>query len=320
MLLLELLAQDLLVELSSSACDGDGLWETTGSHQLNLSLLLVLGQIKGRPIGVSSDLDPAVAGLDLSVPTVVSVVSHLVGTMLAEPNGLSLDAKTSQELVGASDEVTNGLVAYDTSRDSVTDRHHSGLSLAGLLSSSTPEGKLLTGKGSKLLVSLVLRVDKVLDFSHRELSDSEQALTRRDLVTEAKADLRGSEGHTAIVELNQAAEVDEDALSSLRSQVTLLETSGANLCVKHEVEGDSRRERVSRVRVLDVHPSDDLIDLLCSEVLNVGIEGKQLFSFVFLLALGQLLHDELLDDLVGASGSTCLQILDHKVFKFFDMA
>jgi len=37
----------------------------------------------------------------------------------------------------------------------------------------------------------------MLDFSHAELTDAEQAGTRRDLIAEAQADLSGGEGHAA---------------------------------------------------------------------------------------------------------------------------
>lgn len=61
----------------------------------------------------------------------------------------------------------------------------------------------------------------MLDFSHSELSYSEESLARRDLIPKAEADLCRGEGHATIVELNKTSEVDKDALGSLRTKVSL---------------------------------------------------------------------------------------------------
>jgi len=78
----------------------------------------------------------------------------------------------------------------------------------------------------------------VFNLGHGELTDAEKTLTRRNLVAETHANLGGSEGETAIVVLDEAAEVNEHALGSLGAQVALAMASRTNLCVEHEVEGD----------------------------------------------------------------------------------
>ena len=53
----------------------------------------------------------------------------------------------------------------------------------------------------------------------RELADAEEARAGRDLVPERAPDLRGRERHLAVVELEQAREVEEVALRRFRPQV-----------------------------------------------------------------------------------------------------
>ena len=317
--LLELLAEDLLVEVGNSVDEGDGLRETTGSHELSLGVLHVLGKIEGGTIGVAGDLNPTVRGLDLSIPTVIGVMSHLGRSMLSEADGGGLDSDGAQELEGSGDEVTNGLVANDSVSDGLTDLHHCGLSFVSILRGGAPERKLDLGDLEELLVRLIVGVNEVLDLSHGELSDTEESLTRRDFITETKANLGGSEGHAAIVELDQSAEVDEDTLGSLGTKVTLHVAGGSDLGAEHEVEGDGLGKRVAGLGILNSHSLDALIDLSLVEVLDILVEGEELFPLVSFLALGKLLLDEFLNELVSSSWSTGLRILDHQVFELFDM-
>ena len=57
-----------------------------------------------------------------------------------------------------------------------------------------------------------------------------------NLISETKTDLSCSEGHAAVIIVEQASEVDKDTLSSLGSEETSLGASGSNLSLEHKVE------------------------------------------------------------------------------------
>lgn len=85
----------------------------------------------------------------------------------------------------------------------------------------------------ELVMVLILRIHEMLNLSHGELSHSEKTLLRVDFVPEAKTNLSSSEWHSAIVEVNQSSEVNEDTLSSLRPEKASLGASRANLGLEH---------------------------------------------------------------------------------------
>mmetsp|Transcript_37929 Transcript_37929/g.46221 ORF Transcript_37929/g.46221 Transcript_37929/m.46221 type:complete len:253 (+) Transcript_37929:740-1498(+) len=172
LLLLELLADDLLVENGDSGGDSDGLGEAAGSHELNLGLLHVLSEIEGGAIGVSSDLDPAVARLDLSIPAIVGVMGHLVRAVLAEANGLALDADSAEELVGPGQEVADGLIADHAATHGLANGHHDWLALVILLSDGAEKRHFSISKTGEFGVALVLGVYKMLNLSHGEFTDA----------------------------------------------------------------------------------------------------------------------------------------------------
>mgnify|MGYP001626740577 CR=1 FL=1 len=151
---------------------------------------------------MTSDFNPAITGLDLSIPAVIGIMSHLVGTMLAEADSFSLDTKRGQEQESPCDEVTNSLVANNATCDSLANLNHDWVSLVVLLSRGTPEGKLDVGNIAELGVRFVLRIDEMLDLGHGELSYAQESLTRRDLVSETKTDLGRCEGSATIVVFN----------------------------------------------------------------------------------------------------------------------
>ena len=142
LVLFEGLTDDLLVEIGNSLGDRDLLWQAPRGHQLNTSLLHVLSQIEGGSVSVSRNLDPAVARLDLRVPTVIGVMRHLVGSVLAEPYRFGLNSNLGQEEVRAGDEVADSLVADNSALDGVTHPHHHWVPLACILRFSAPEWKL----------------------------------------------------------------------------------------------------------------------------------------------------------------------------------
>ena len=145
LILLKLLADDLFVEHGVRHSVSDWLRKLAASHKLHSCFILMLGQIKGRSISVTSDLDPAIAGLDLGIPAIIGVVSHLGRAMLAEANGLALDAKRGQEKIGASHEITDCLVADKATSDSLADSHSHRHNNALILKCSTPKWKWSIG-------------------------------------------------------------------------------------------------------------------------------------------------------------------------------
>lgn len=92
---------------------------------------------------------------------------------------------------------------------------------------------------------LVVRVHEVLDLGHRELSHSQKALLRVDLVTETQTDLGSRERHFTVVIVKKSSKVDEDTLSGLWAEETSLCTSGTNLSLEHEVERNSLRQIIA---------------------------------------------------------------------------
>ena len=72
-------------------------------------------------------------------------------------------------------------------------------------------------------------VAEVLDLSKWELAHSDQARSRRDLVSERVPDLSRREGKSALVELEQSFEVDEDALRGLWAKETFHSTGRSDV-------------------------------------------------------------------------------------------
>jgi hypothetical protein len=153
-------------------------------NQGSTGLLGVHAQIVSTSVGTANTLDPARAGEQLSIPTVASVVSHLVGHVLTEAQLGHVNTNFLQELVDASKEVAQGLVIDKTILDSLANLDSLGLSLARKLSITVEKDELdvLDLVESGVLLA-TLGIDKVLDLSHEELTDSQETGTRRDLVT-----------------------------------------------------------------------------------------------------------------------------------------
>lgn len=102
--------------------------------------------------------------------------------------------------------------------DGLADRDLLELRLALLLDALGQEHDLDVADLVKAGVRLLVRVDKVLNLGHRELAHAQEALPGRNLVAERPADLGRRERDAAVVELEQAREVDEVALSSLGAE------------------------------------------------------------------------------------------------------
>jgi len=147
----------------------------------------VLGEVVGGAVGAPDTLDPAVRGETLGVPAVARVVRHLVGHVLPKPQFRRVDAHFHHELLDAGHEVAQRLVRNQALNTQFwKTRFLLGKKLAYALD-GVADGVLL-GRSSlhlatcrveqhfdvhyvlKFGVSLVVRITKVLDFSHREFS------------------------------------------------------------------------------------------------------------------------------------------------------
>jgi len=69
----------------------------------------------------------------------------------------------------------------------------------------------------------------MLNLCHCELSDSQQALSWGDFISEAEADLGCGEGNSAVVEFKETLEVDEDALGSFWTEEASVVTCRTNV-------------------------------------------------------------------------------------------
>ena len=143
-----------------------------------------------------------------------------------------------------------------------------------------------------------------------------------NLVPEAHTNLSTSAWHPSVVEINQPPEVEEDTLGSFWSEVALEVASWSNLTLKHQVESNRIRQIVSSVRGLDVVLLDACIQLLQSVVLAVLLHFQQCFPFFWLhilLFLQNLLY-VLIDELVSSVTSTSLDVFNHWISEFVNMA
>ena len=129
----------------------------------------------------------------------------------------------------------------------------------------------------------------------------------------------GGEWDTTIIKFNQSTEIDENTLGSLGTQVALLSASWANLCIKHQVKGHGLGKCIARIRVFDIHISNDLINLFCIKVLNVCFKSQKTLSFIGLLAFSQLLTNKLLNQLISTPWGARFRVFYHEIFEFVHM-
>lgn len=105
-----------------------------------------------------------------------------------------------------------------------------------LLMVTREERKTHVLDGLELGVVLVVRIAKVLNLSHRELTNTKKTSTRRNLISETSTDLRpslpppstylsSSKRELVTVVVQQSLKVHKHTLSSLRTKVTLHITS-----------------------------------------------------------------------------------------------
>lgn len=112
--LLVLLSDDGFFKSDGRFSDQLGLFESARRHQTHAAGTRVRREIVGASVSQADDLDPAVRSHDFCIPSVFSVVSHLVVSVLSEANRVLMNATADQEQVGANHEIGVSFVADDT--------------------------------------------------------------------------------------------------------------------------------------------------------------------------------------------------------------
>lgn len=182
---------------------------------------------------MASHFDPPIAALDLCVPAVGGVVSHLVASVLPESDTLSLYTILCQEQEGTSHEVSQSLVSNKSLRHCFL---HCDIRLnraVALLAVCRPEGQPQVLDHEEFGMVLVVGVYEVFDLCHLEFSHPQQSLPGMDLVSETKTDLSSSKRHLSIVEIVQSPVIEENTLSCFWPKVSLHVSSRTDLTRKH---------------------------------------------------------------------------------------
>lgn len=200
--------------------------------EINFCRLGMCVEVKTSTVSNADALQPSIAGFDLCIPTIASIVSHFSRQVLTEPAVVCFDANAGQEKVRPYDEITQGLIVHHLTFDRLADGHPLGrltreLQLRGV------EQQLLRTHSLELPHLLGGGLDKPLNLSLGELSLSCQALSWRNLVPEGLSDLRNAKGETSTVLLKAVLVVQENSLGGFRSQVPLNEASRTNGSWKH---------------------------------------------------------------------------------------
>lgn len=203
-------------------------------------------------VSVSDALDPSVGGLDLSVPTVAGVMSHLVLSVLSESDVVWVNSDLDQELVGSVEEVSHGLIADQVLLDGFSESSVDSLSDVVQLVVSAPEWEFLVGNLSEFAVVGLLGVEEILDLSHIELSNSEEFSLWGDLVSESESDLGGSEWQSSSNLLLEFIEVNEHTLGRFWSQIPDGVSGRSQLQLEHQIEWFRLSQFVISLRGKDI--------------------------------------------------------------------
>jgi len=308
-------------------------------------------QVVSRSIGTAYTLDPAVRAVQLGIPAVGGVVSHLVGHVLTEAHFGVVDTEFEEEVLDAHDEVAQGLVVNDLVLDGFADRHDFSFFAAGQLGVPVQEGEFCVFDILEAVMFLAgLGVDVVFDLGHEELADSQQTLSRGDLVSEGLANGGGGKGHLLLVELEELLEVEELALGRLWAEVAVgLVGAGADVGLEHEVEGLGGVEVGARGWAFDLELVDEVVEAVAVVVVELGqglvvllgdgvveLLDLDVLDLLLLLRLVGLLDldghaagvlvglqtgaEDLLDEMVGPEDLAGLGVLGHEVGELGDVA
>lgn len=284
-------------------------------------------QIEAGPVGNARDFDPAVGGLDLSIPTVVRIMCHLLCAMLPKSNATFGDTTSLKEEESSTHEISHGLIADNFLVNSLSQGQSTGYGAHLLLDWSCPQWQLEVSHVLEFMMTFVKWVYEMLNLSHLEFPDSEQTLSGVNFVSEAKADLGTSEWHFAVIELNKPSKIEEHSLCSLRSEIPLHSTGGTNLTGKHQIKRRRWTKVIIRIWCLHFIFKDAFVKLFGVVILAIGLNSLETLFFLWLhsillfgLSFCEELFDVFVDKLVGSMTLSIFHILDHKVGKFVDVA
>mmetsp|Transcript_71485 Transcript_71485/g.115344 ORF Transcript_71485/g.115344 Transcript_71485/m.115344 type:complete len:232 (-) Transcript_71485:692-1387(-) len=192
-------------------------------------------EIESCPICDADTLQPPIGCIDLCIPAVCRIVSHLRWQVLTEAHKFLANSHARQEEVCPDDKVSEGLVVDQAATDSVA-HFHSDRCLGCQLCRRMEERQNNVCDASKLWMCLVCWVHEVLDLSLSELPLPCETCSWGDLVAEGASNLCHTEGQAIRILLAAKLVVQEDALCSLRPEVSLKVSSWADRCREHKVE------------------------------------------------------------------------------------
>lgn len=161
----------------------------------------------------------------------------------------------------------------------------------------------------------------MFDLTHLEFSNSKQRISGGNFISESKPDISSGEGKLIVVVVEKLLEVDDDALSGLRSEISGGVSPGSDVGLEHEVVGGRVRKFVfgdgGHNGVLvedDLHLV--LVVVLCPHVHFFELGADLLGD----LGVGKSLLAVSFEEVVSPEGLLALFVLDHQVGEAFNMA
>src|SRR5574341_2254203 len=225
-------------------------------------------QIVILPVGYAHDLDPAEPVAQyLCIPAVSRIVSHLILHVLPEAKLLSRYACARKEPVGHSQAVSQELVCDRPFPHSLAYGHllHLSCDLPRL-------GVKIENNACDILefrMRLVPWIDEYLSLSLREFAQPYHALPGRYLVAVRFPYLRGSKWQMVAIEFQEAREIHEHALCSLRTEVPYPLCAWTYHGLEHEVELIDITGFSAALRAPDIVLIYDFGKLVCAQRIRV---------------------------------------------------
>ena len=159
----------------------------------------MMSEIISRSVSTSNNFNPSRSSQGFSVPAIAGVVGHFVLQVLSESNiVVGVKSDVLQEKEDSDEEVTEGFVVDDFLFNGLTDGDPFWLTHV-LLNFSTVKWELDVSDVLELLMAFILWIDKVFNFSHLELSYSQQGISWSDFVSESQTDLGSSKGQSSSI-------------------------------------------------------------------------------------------------------------------------
>mmetsp|Transcript_20111 Transcript_20111/g.57714 ORF Transcript_20111/g.57714 Transcript_20111/m.57714 type:complete len:547 (-) Transcript_20111:435-2075(-) len=321
LILTEGLAEGLAIKLELGNLNILRRVQTLRRKHGRFGLLGVHGQIVASTVSVTNAFHPTVRGLDLQIPTIAGVVCHLRLEMLTESHTSGVHTNLLHEKLRTGHKVAQSFIVDKARLDCRADGQGLGLTRAQLIVTAE-ENELLVRNRGEAGMRLVVRIDKVLDFTHAELTDTEKAGTRGDLVTESKADLSSGEGHLSSIGIEQTTEVDEEALRRLGTEVADGRTLGTDAGFEHEIEGEGITVGLTTGGLAVVLIHEEVVNLLGRVGVGLTLDAKVVLALL-LGHVGRRLDehiDGILQKLVGTETLASFRILHHKIGESLDVA